>query len=99
MAKALTWASDEPTRKVPGLVTLKSPPEIVKLSAVEPLKIIRSAVDVLKVTPVTVISSLAVKSSVAAIKMLTGRNNKSIKIVLVIVVIYKAIKYKILLIA
>ena len=62
----LTVASDEPTLKVPGLVTVKVPESNVQLSAVEVSIISISAVPAPKVTAETVIFESAVKSLVAA---------------------------------
>ena len=77
----LTLGSDEPTSKAePGSVTVNVPLANVQLAAVEPLKIIMSAVPDPKVTPVTVIFPLATKSVVAA-KLKTGVSNKAIEIV------------------
>ena len=64
--KEITVASDEPTLKVPGLVTVKTPLEKTQLSAVLPFKISISAVVEPKVTALTVIFASAVKSDVAA---------------------------------
>ena len=61
---------DEPTLKVPGLVTVKVPPEKIQLSAVEPFSMIILTSATSPSTASTVILASATKSVVAA---MTGR--------------------------
>jgi hypothetical protein len=75
-----TVASEEPTLKVPGLVTVKAPLLNVQLSAVDPFMISMSAVVAPKVTALTVILPSAVKSVVAARTGTANRNAKQEKI-------------------
>ena len=93
VAMDLILVSDEPTRKLlPGLATVKAPPLMLQLSAVEPLKIIMSAVVLPKVTPVTVKLASAVKSVVAA-KRAAGLNIASQAVISVAEAIFIYILY------